>query len=103
MWFLVYIVAGLVASVSDMAGCRTRLAGNFEGCSILEHNCNCAEMHGIIASLLPMKDSSSWSVRYFGGQLKDGKTSCRVVGFAFVLSVAYQCGSERYLSSQMAK
>ena len=80
------VYTGLVASVSDMAGCRMGLTGDFEGCSTLEHKCNCAEMHGIVASLSPMKDTSSVSVRYFDGELKDGKTSCRVV--ASPLSVA---------------
>ena len=63
------IVAGLLASASDMAGCRKRLVGDFEGGSTLEHKSKCAKVHGIIASLLLMKDYSSGSVRYFDGQL----------------------------------
>ena len=50
------IVAGLVASASDMAGCRMRLAGNFEGSCTFEHESKCAKVHGIVASLTPMKD-----------------------------------------------
>lgn len=38
-------------------------------------------VHRIVASLSPMKDSTSGSIRYFDGELTDGKTSCRVVGF----------------------
>ena len=85
-------------------GCRKRLAGDFEGGSTLEqeHESKCAKVHVIVASLSPMIDNSSGSVRYFDGQLTDGKTYCRVVGSALVLSIAHQCGSERGLSSQTA-
>ena len=76
---------------SNMAGCRKRLAGNSEGSSTLEHESKCVKVHKIVASLLPMKDNSSRSVRYFDGHLTDEKTSCRVVGFPFVLSIAHQC------------
>lgn len=54
---------------------------NFDGVSALEHKSKCVKVHGIMASLSPMKESSSGSARYFDGKLNDGKTSCRVVGF----------------------
>ena len=82
---------------------QEHLLGNFEGGSTLEHESKCAKVHGIIASLSPTKVNSSRSVRYFNGQLMDRKMFCRVVGFAFILSIALQCGSESCLSSQMAK
>ena len=81
-------VAGLVASTSDMAGCRKRLAGAFEDDSTLEHESKCVKVHRMVSSLSPMKDNS------FGGV---------VVGFAFVFSIVHQGGSERCLSNQMAK
>ena len=96
-------MAGLVASTSDMAGCWMHLAGDFEGNSTLEHESKCAKVHRIVASLVSIKGNSFKSVRYFNGQLTDEKTSCRIVGFAFVHSIVHQCGSERCLSSQRAK
>ena len=100
-----YIVAGLLASASHMPGSGIQhLAGSFEGGSTLKQECKCAKVHEIVASLSPIKDNSFGSVRCFTGQLTDGKTSCKVVDFAFVLRIAHQCGNERcQISSQMAK
>ena len=39
--------------------------------SSLEHESKCMKVHGISASLSPMKDSCSGSVRYFDGVLTD--------------------------------
>ena len=43
------------ASVSDVAGCRKRLFDNYEYISSLKHESKCAKLHGIIASMSPMK------------------------------------------------
>ena len=98
-----YIVARHLASANHMAECKKYSAGLFEGGITLKHEFKCAKVPGIVAYLSPRKDNSSGSGRYFDGQLTDRKTSCRVVGFAFALSIVHQCCSEKCLSSQKVK
>ena len=98
------IVAGVVASASDMAVCRTRLTGNFEGGSTLEHESKCAMVQGIVASLSPMKDNLSGSVRYFDGHATyEWEDVLQGSRFCLCSQHGVQCGSERCLSSEMAK
>ena len=46
--------------------------GQAHRASANEHESKCAKVHVIVASLSPMIDNSSGSVRYFDGQLTDG-------------------------------
>ena len=66
-------INGWTCGKHERHGCRKRLAGDFKGSSTLEqeHESKCAKVHVIVASLSPMIDNSSGSVRYFGGQLTD--------------------------------
>ena len=79
-----YIVGGYLASVSDMAGCRKRLAGGCEGGSPHEHEFKCVMVHITAVSLSPMKDNSSGSVRYFDSHQTERKASCSVMGFTIL-------------------
>ena len=58
------IVAGCFASASDIAGYMKRLAVDFEEVSTLQHESKYGKVHGIIASLSPMKGNSSGSVSF---------------------------------------
>ena len=73
------IFCASLASASDMA--RKHLYDNLDGVSTLQHKSKYAKVHGIVASLSRIKESTSGSTIYFNGELTDGKTSCRVVGF----------------------
>ena len=64
-------INGWTCGKHERHGCRKWLAGDFEGSNTLEHEHECAKVHVIVASLSPMIDNSSGSVRYFGGQLTD--------------------------------
>ena len=62
-------------------GGRKRAYDEFADVTAVDHETKCAKIHGVVASLSPMKASSSGRSNYFDGQLSDGKTKLRLVGF----------------------
>ena len=53
----------------------------FDDLSSVSHTSSCANIHGVLTQLSPMKKSRSSSCSYFDGELSDGKNSMRVFGF----------------------
>ena len=64
-----------------MAGSSKRSYDEFKDVSEVDHEAKHAKVHGIVASLSPMKESTSGLSNFFDGQLTDGKTNLRLVGF----------------------
>ena len=63
------------------AGSSKRSYDEFKYVSEVDHEAKHAKVHGIVASLSPMKESTSGCSNFFDGQLTDGKTNLRLVGF----------------------
>ena len=60
---------------------KKRLLDEFEQVSEIDHMSKRAKIHGVVQSLSPMQASSSGSTKFFSGEITDGKSNLRLVGF----------------------
>ena len=63
-----------------MMALRKRLVEEFDEVTHANPS-KCAKLHGVLSSISPMKTSTSGATKYFDGELTDGQTSLRIVGF----------------------
>ena len=60
---------------------KKRLLDEFEQVSEIDRMSKRAKIHGVVQSLSPMQASSSGNTKYFCGEITDGKSNLRLVGF----------------------
>lgn len=63
-----------------MMATKKRLIDEFDAITHANPS-KCAKVQGVVSSISPMKPSSSGTSRYFDGELSDGQTTLRLVGF----------------------